>query len=79
MKIKKLSSKERNQVVTKGYLTDHLEEVGMVTKDFLVDYLEKQNYVTKDFLDDRLEKFGKDLTTNLMMELGAFVEEQSTR
>ncbi len=50
---RKLSTKERDEVVTKGYLEDQ----DFVTKQ----YIEEQNFVTKDYLDMRLETFQKDM------------------
>jgi hypothetical protein len=41
---KKLSQKERDEAVTKGFLEDYLDEV-----------LESKNYITKDYFEERLE------------------------
>lgn len=51
---KKLSKKEREKVVTKGYL----EDKDYVTKDYLDKKLD--NYVTKDYLDIRLNELSKE-------------------
>lgn len=63
--MRKLSKKERGEVVTKGYL----EDAGMVTKDFFVDYLEKtlesKNYVTKDYLENRFIDFRKEIKNDM--------------
>lgn len=61
--MRKLSRKERNEHVTKGYLTDHLEEV-----------LESKDYINKK----DLYNFGENLKTSLVMELGALIEDQNT-
>lgn len=48
---KKISKKEREEVVTKGFLVDYLDSKDYITKD----YLDSQNYVTKDYFETRLE------------------------
>jgi hypothetical protein len=57
---KKLSQKEREETVTKGFLSDCLEDT--VTKGFLSDCL--KDYVTKDYLtetiNNAMEKQAKD-------------------
>ncbi|MCB9806110.1 hypothetical protein H6775_03045 [Candidatus Nomurabacteria bacterium] len=51
--MKKLSKKEREEVVTKGYLVDYLESQNYITKE----YLESKNYVTKDYLEDKFAHY----------------------
>lgn len=53
--MKKLTQKEREQAVTKGFLEDCLESKEFVTQGFLTDYLDSKEYVTKDFLVDYLD------------------------
>jgi hypothetical protein len=57
---KKLSQKERGEVVTKGFLKDYLDSKNYITKDYLdsknyitKDYLDSKNYITKDYLDSK--------------------------
>lgn len=58
---KKLSTNEREEVVTKGYLEDFMESRQYVTKE----YMESKQYVTKDYLDDRLDKHQKEYFTHI--------------
>ncbi len=65
---KKLSQKEREEPVTKGFFEDHLEYMlnkqGYVTEEFLIGHgyitqiyfdevLESKKYITKDFLESK--------------------------
>lgn len=46
-------NKEDNEVVTKGYLKNYLDERDYVTKGYLKSYLDEQNYVTKEYLREQ--------------------------
>lgn len=81
---KKLTKKEREEVVTKGYLNDYLESQNYVTKQYLDEKLE--NYVTKDYLDERfkyyvdvLKEVNNDKFEVIFEELRAIREENSRR
>ncbi len=54
---KKLSKKEREENVTKGFLTDFLEEGGYVTESFIV----SQNYATKDYVSEIFNYYQSDM------------------
>lgn len=76
--VKKLSKKEREETVTKGYLEDQ----DFVTKKFLKD----QNYVTKEYLDKRFDYYVKvfremneDKFQVIFEELRAIREENARR
>lgn len=47
---KKLSTKEREEIVTKGFFVDYLETKEYVTESRLREILDSKNYVTEDFL-----------------------------
>jgi hypothetical protein len=68
----KLSKKEREEPVTKGYLTDYLEDKleNYVTKDYLDEKLE--NYVTKDYLDKKIDQ-------DLVRHIGAMLEDSNSK
>jgi CRISPR/Cas system type I-B associated protein Csh2 (Cas7 group RAMP superfamily) len=70
---KKLSKKERGEVVTKGYLHDVLDDKlrNYVTKD----YMESKNYVTKDYLDERFIKFRKEINKDFAHHTGVLMED----
>lgn len=61
MYMRKLSQKEQEEVVTKGFLVEYLEKTleekleskNYVTKDYLEEVLESKNYITKDYLDSK--------------------------
>ena len=53
---RKLSQKERGEVVTKGFLEDYIDSKDFVTKDYLDQVLESKNYVTKNYLHQTLEE-----------------------
>lgn len=46
--MRQLSKKEREEIVTKGYLGDYMESKGYITKQ----YLEDVGMVTKSYLDE---------------------------
>ncbi len=48
---KKLSKKERNEAVTKGFIEDQ----GFVTKGYLEDVLNEKDYVTKSYMHEAFE------------------------
>jgi hypothetical protein len=66
---KKLSTKERGETVTKGFLVDYLETKEYVTVSRLEEILDSKNYVTKDYLeqtlDTRFNAFQKDMHQHL--------------
>lgn len=77
---KKLTKKEREEVVTKGYLEDQ----DYVTKQYLDEKLEK--YVTKDYLDEKFDYFAgalrdefQDKFQIIFEELRAIREENGRR
>jgi hypothetical protein len=71
---KKLSQKEREEVVTKGYLSDVLEERNYITKDYFEEHLEST-------INKALEKQSKEfyqhmeaLMEHQMNQLQVFME-----
>ena len=82
---KKLSQKERGEVVTKGFLEDYLDKTleskNYVTKDYLEsknfvtkEYLDQQNFVTKDWALDMFETFEKRIVEEFRNHTGALME-----
>lgn len=55
MEKRKLSQKERNEPVTKGFLVDN----EYVTRSSLEEILDSKNYATKDYIYEMLESFEK--------------------
>lgn len=70
--MKKLSKKERGEVVTKGYLEDQ----EYVTNS----YLKAQDYVTKSYLnevlDKRFEEFRKEINKDFKYHIDVLIEHQ---
>ena len=69
---KKLSQKEREEVVTKGFLSDYLDSKNYITKD----YLDSKNYITKDYLEDYLDMRFKKQTLEFKQYLDSLMEHQ---
>ncbi len=68
---KKLSQKERNESVTKGFLEDYkdfLERKKYVTESSLKKTLENKDYVTKDFLKKQ-DYVTKDWATEMYQKI----------
>jgi hypothetical protein len=63
--VKKLTKKERGEVVTKGYLFDSLDERDYVTKDFLMNEFKPQ--------------FKNELKTELIEELQIVINDSFAR
>ncbi len=59
--MKKLSQKERNQTVTKGFLEDQ----NFVTKDYLKEYIDSKDFVTKEWSLEMFESFEKRMMEEL--------------
>ncbi len=72
----KLSQKERDEVVTKGYLEDVLDQRNFVNKDYFHNtlnlVLESKNYSTNDRLDMVIEEVAsiKTQLSQMQIELG---------
>ncbi len=69
--MRKLSKKEENEVVTKGFLKATLENGDYVSRKFLKD----QNYVTKDFL----KTVQAEITADVRRHTHAMHEEYQSR
>jgi len=67
---KKLSQKERNEVVTKGFLIDN----NFVTESRLEEILDSKNYVTKDWAQEMFETFQKIIREDFAQQTGALIE-----
>lgn len=71
---KKLSQKERGEVVTKGFLEDYLDKT-LESKNYVTkDYLTQQNFVTKDWALDMSETFEKRIVEEFRNHTGALME-----
>ena len=67
---KKLSQKERNEPVTKGFLADYLDKKEYITRPVLEEILESKNYVTKDWAQGMFETILSEFRT----QTGALIE-----
>jgi len=67
---RKLSKKEYNEVVTKGYFLEVLDS--HVTKEYLDKKLE--NYVTKDHLEERLTAFTETIMGEFRSQIKMVIE-----
>jgi len=85
---KELSQKEREEVVTKGFLVDYLDKKEYITRPVLEEILEKklEPYVTKDYLDKRMKEQSADFRQHLdsliehhMNQLQIFMESMDER
>ena len=79
--MKKLSQKERNEVVTKGFLVDYLDKVldeklESKLESKLEEKLESKNYVTKEYLEDRLDKSLTKQSKDFYQHMEALIEHQ---
>lgn len=79
-----ISQKEREEVVTKGFLSDYLDSKNYITEDYLDKRLEI--YVTKDYLDVRLQEqttefkqYMEALMEHHMHQLQVFIEHMDDR
>jgi len=69
---KKLSLKQRKEVITKGSLCDILDEKDYVSKEYLNNVLDEKGYVTKSFLMNEFK-------TEFKIELETFIENSFKR
>jgi hypothetical protein len=67
----KAEKDEREEFLTKGYLSDYLESKEYATKSHLDDLLESKNYVTKDYLDEKFTDFNEEIHR----KIGALIED----
>ena len=86
--MKKLTPKQRNELVTKGSLSDFLVGNEYITRKILEDTLNKklEPYVTKDYLDQRLKEQSSEFLQRLeslmehqMNQLQIFMEQMDER
>jgi hypothetical protein len=74
---KKLSQKERNETVTKGFLVDYLEKQEYITRPVLEEILESKNYVTKDWAQDMFETLLREFQNHTSALAESFRHENS--
>lgn len=74
---KKMSKKEQNKPVVKGFLedyTNYLERKKYVTESSLEIILENKDYVTKDWTMDMFQMFEKRISEDFARQTNALVE-----
>lgn len=70
MNKRKLSQKERNEPVNKGFLVDN----HYLTEERLEEILDSKNYATKDYVYDMFETFEKSIVNEFSRQTGSLIE-----